>query len=122
MRVKNLRYIAFLLSLCCLFGFSFPLSWLFSKSNSEAFGSRAWLDRQIKVITYQAPGLNPTILKLSLTAYAKVRQKGYDNKQLLTVIDYSKPSTEKRLWVFDLKHNRLLMNTWVSHGRNSGGL
>lgn len=38
----------------------------------------------------------------------------------LTVIDYSMPSTEKRLWVFDLKQKTLLYNTYVSHGINSG--
>src|SRR3990167_3885251 len=122
MRNKYLFYIIFLISLIGLYGFTFPFSWLFSQSNNESVGSHAWIDKQIGIITRQAPGLNTAILKLSLNAYTKVRKKGYDNKQLLTVIDYSKPSTEKRLRAFDLKHNRLLMNTWVSHGRNSGGL
>lgn len=43
------------------------------------------------------------------------------HNQTLTVIDYSKPSTEKRLWVLDLKHNKVF-NTYVSHGLNSGRL
>ncbi len=38
----------------------------------------------------------------------------------LGVIDYSRPSTEPRLWVFDLKRQRLLFEEWVAHGRNSG--
>ncbi len=38
----------------------------------------------------------------------------------LGVIDYSRPSTEPRLWVFDLKQQRLLFEEWVAHGRNSG--
>jgi len=38
----------------------------------------------------------------------------------LAVIDYSKPSTENRLWVFDLVANTLLYEERVAHGRNSG--
>ena len=36
------------------------------------------------------------------------------------MIDYSRPSTEPRLWVFDLARHRLLFEEWVAHGRNSG--
>src|SRR3546814_15021647 len=38
----------------------------------------------------------------------------------LAVIDYSRPSTEPRLWVFDLAANKLLYQERVAHGRNSG--
>ena len=38
----------------------------------------------------------------------------------LTVIDYSRPSTEKRLWVFDLHARTLLFEELVAHGRGSG--
>lgn len=39
----------------------------------------------------------------------------------LGVIDYSRPSTEPRLWIFDLRRQRLLFEEWVAHGRNTGG-
>ena len=38
----------------------------------------------------------------------------------LTVIDYSKPSSEKRLWVFDLRSHDLLYEELVAHGQGSG--
>jgi hypothetical protein len=38
----------------------------------------------------------------------------------LTVIDYSRPSTEPRLWVFDLETRRMLFSELVAHGRNTG--
>ncbi len=38
----------------------------------------------------------------------------------LAVIDYSRPSTKLRLWVFDLASRRLLFEELVAHGRNSG--
>ena len=38
----------------------------------------------------------------------------------LAVIDYSRPSTERRLWVFDMHHPRLLFDDYVAHGKESG--
>lgn len=43
-----------------------------------------------------------------------------EEKEILTLIDFSKSSTEKRLWVIDLKTKTLLYHTLVAHGRNSG--
>ena len=40
--------------------------------------------------------------------------------ELLTVIDYSRPSTEPRLWVLDLEAGRVLYRELVAHGQNSG--
>ena len=36
------------------------------------------------------------------------------------VIDYSRPSTQERLWVFDLEHDTLLFKELVAHGKNTG--
>lgn len=38
----------------------------------------------------------------------------------LTIIDFSRPSTEARLWVYDLHGRKLLFEEVVSHGRGSG--
>jgi hypothetical protein len=40
---------------------------------------------------------------------------------VLMLLDFSRPSTEKRLWVFDLERNRLVFEELVSHGQGSGG-
>ena len=42
------------------------------------------------------------------------------NASTLTIIDYSKPSTAKRLWVFDLRTRELLYQEFVAHGQGSG--
>lgn len=41
-------------------------------------------------------------------------------RNLITIIDFSKPSTEERLWVLDLENKEVLFNTLVAHGKNSG--
>ena len=41
-------------------------------------------------------------------------------KNILTIVDFSKPSTHKRLYVIDVESGKILFNTWVAHGRNSG--
>lgn len=43
------------------------------------------------------------------------------NGEYLTICDFSQSSRNKRLYVIDLKNGRLLINTYVAHGRNSGG-
>lgn len=45
-----------------------------------------------------------------------------DKKDIITIIDFTLPSTEKRMVVLDLKSKTVLYHTLVSHGRNSGEL
>ena len=75
---------------------------------------------EIQHLSQAAPKLNKKVLKLALTAYLKAASNGSVKKPLLTVIDYSLPSSKQRMWVFDLAKDRLLYNTHVAHGRNSG--
>jgi len=44
-----------------------------------------------------------------------------DNSYTLSIADFDQSSKRKRLWIIDLKNQHLLLNTWVSHGRGSGG-
>lgn len=43
------------------------------------------------------------------------------NNDYITICDFSQSSRNKRLYIIDLKNGRLLINTYVAHGRNSGG-
>jgi len=43
-----------------------------------------------------------------------------NNDQLLSIVDFSLPSSQKRLFIVDFKNKKVLFNTYVSHGRNSG--
>ena len=75
---------------------------------------------QFALINFAAKDLPGRIIKLAMRAYHHARILGYDRKQLLTIVDYVKPSNEDRLWVFDLNTNKLLFHTLVSHGAASG--
>lgn len=70
----------------------------------------------------QAPGLHAKALRLALDASGSAGQRGLVRRQnLLTVIDYSIPSSQPRLFVFDLAARKLLFRELVAHGKNSGG-
>lgn len=73
-----------------------------------------------KMLLQQAPSLSaPLSQKVWLVLQCAAKLKTAPNS-LLTVIDYSKPSNEKRLWVFDLKSQSLLFHTHVTHGIKTG--
>ena len=55
-------------------------------------------------------------------ASCAVRSGAVGAPSTLTVIDYSKPSSERRLWVFDLKAKELVYEELVAHGQGSGAL
>jgi hypothetical protein len=59
-------------------------------------------------------------LNLALRAYACGETEGDFDQPYLTIIDYSLPSSERRLWVIDVRTRRVLFNELVAHGRNSG--
>jgi len=68
-----------------------------------------------------ADGLSPQVLSAALDAVAGARARGVTGRDdLLTVIDYSLPSTEPRLWVLDLARGKVLYHELVAHGRGSG--
>ncbi len=61
------------------------------------------------------------VLEMALgAASCAVRSGDANSPSTLTVIDYSKPSTEKRLWVFDLKSRELIYEELVAHGQGTG--
>ncbi len=121
---RYFAYVFLLLALPALVGwgpFSF-LSHVFSNTPKAPEGSEPWISAEVARIHAQADNLDPQVLRLGLIAYLKARKLGMDAKQMLTIVDYSKPSTKRRMWVIDLKRARVLFNTWVTHGKNSGGL
>lgn len=65
--------------------------------------------------------IEPDVLNTALIAASCAVSKGdAAAPSTLTVIDYSKPSSQKRLWVFDMKSHELLYEELVAHGQGSG--
>jgi len=65
--------------------------------------------------------INPKVFALALESAASAIERGQTSvPATLTVIDYSRPSTQKRMWVYDVRTHALLFNELVSHGRGSG--
>jgi hypothetical protein len=69
-----------------------------------------------------AGGISPSVLQLAVSAVTCAATRGaIERPRTLTVIDYSRPSVEPRLWVFDLvAGGKLLYKELVAHGRNTG--
>lgn len=67
-----------------------------------------------------APSANPEALELAVQAMECASATGVSPSERLAVIDYSRPSTESRMWVFDLTNQKLLYEERVAHGKNSG--
>jgi len=65
-------------------------------------------------------GITPHVWQHALAAHQDVKAEGRTSRSLVTVIDYSRPATEKRLWVVDLATDSVLATEYVAHGEGSG--
>ena len=61
----------------------------------------------------------PVLLKRGLAAYAQLAAEGRVHNPVLSVIDYSLPSSERRLWVIEPGSERVLFREYVAHGKGS---
>lgn len=61
--------------------------------------------------------VNFVAFRQAVAGYLRIKEK---SKPILTLIDFTKASTEKRLFVFDMEKKKLMYSSVVSHGRNSG--
>ncbi len=55
-----------------------------------------------------------------LVGYYKLADQNLVEKEILTIIDFSLSSTQKRLWVLDMSTQEVLMHSVVAHGKNTG--
>ena len=89
------------------------------KSKMELILEQA--DSMYSAMNLTEVGLNEEAFELAFSGYFKLVEKGVVEKPgILTIADFSKSSSEKRLFIIDLEQMRLLFNTLVAHGRNSG--
>jgi hypothetical protein len=118
-RTAVVRLVVGLIAICTpAMAFSAPASGRTSSATSSVSGSlfsrAAWASAALG-------GIDPRVFTLALEAAEAAVDRGQAHEPAtLTVIDYSKPSTQKRMWVYDLRAHALLFDELVSHGRGSG--
>jgi hypothetical protein len=82
-------------------------------ATSSAFEVAAWN-------AVDLGSVDTSVFERALGSAQRAVELGEADPGTLTVIDFSKPSTEPRLWVYDLRERKLLFEEHVAHGRNSG--
>ena len=65
-------------------------------------------------------GLSLNTLELALKGYLRLQQQGMLDNKLLSIVDFSQSSRDKRFYLIDVENKKLLENTFVAHGKNSG--
>ena len=66
-------------------------------------------------------GLSKEALLYAYKGQQKLEEEGIvQNPDILTVCDFSQPSDKKRMYILDVKNYKVLLNTYVAHGKNSG--
>jgi hypothetical protein len=118
----NRRVVSILIGVVCLIGvvpaaISGP-----ARAGAVRTAGKAVTARTLMTLSADdTSGISPSVLQLALRAVScAVNSGAIETPRTLTVIDYSLPSTDQRLWVFDVPSGRLLFKELVAHGRNTG--
>lgn len=61
-----------------------------------------------------------TAFSLALKGYQQLKASGKVDQSVLSVIDFSLPSSQKRMWIIDVEAQKILHHTYVAHGKNTG--
>jgi len=66
--------------------------------------------------------LNFNVFKKAITGYYNFKNLSLvsTDKEVISIVDFTMPSTQKRLWIIDLAAKKVLFNTLVAHGQGSG--
>lgn len=142
-RKALLKKITFFIS--SFFIFLIHLPFVFAKNKPRTLGTRASnVMREIKMtadtmmkpvqqlvtdpmadlyesLKLKTMGLARQVFDYSMKGINRLKQAGkLKNDHVVTIVDFSQPSSSKRLYVIDLETKKVLFNTWVAHGKNSG--
>jgi hypothetical protein len=66
-------------------------------------------------------GLSRDVMQKAYKGHQELVDRGLvQNEDIITIADFSQSSSKKRLYVIDTRNYRVLYNTYVAHGKNSG--
>lgn len=71
---------------------------------------------------FYSSGLSYSSFRLGMEGYKRICDSLNYSYRYLCIADFIKPSTEKRLFVFDMKDSSLFFIEYVTHGKKSGEL
>jgi hypothetical protein len=74
--------------------------------------------RSLNANNFELPNLES--FKEALKGFYKLKEEGLIQKDILTLVDFSMSSNDKRLWVIDMDTKTILYNSLVAHGKNTG--
>jgi hypothetical protein len=85
-------------------------------SNFSVFSSNLFDSLQLEKM-----GLKRQVFDFALKGFNYMSSMGLiKNSSILSIVDFSKPSSEKRLYIIDLQKVQVLYKTYVAHGSKSG--
>lgn len=66
-------------------------------------------------------GLSRNAFLFAIYGYKELKEEGIlRNDSIITIVDFDQPSYKKRMYVIDIKHYKIIFNTWTAHGKNTG--
>ena len=96
------------------------------KTNSRSTDSVALISAFRSIydsLHLEVSGLSKLAYEMAQSGFKKIKDQGrLVNDSVLSIVDFSQSSDKKRLYVLDLKNYKMLYNTLVAHGKNSGKL
>lgn len=111
----------FLVKFSLLLALMLPVSFGYTKSIENPVTPRYSVVNDLsKSMPKDLKNMNPHVLRMALKAFEKAKAMGLADKSLLTIVDYTLPSTQKRFWVVDLNQKKVIYHTFVAHGKGSG--
>lgn len=95
----------------------------FSRKNAIYVPSHSEIDSIYIVLSSKNEKLpDADVFRSAMAGLQSIRDSHKIAPDIISIIDFTKPSTEKRFWVIDVKEGKVLHHTLVAHGKNSGDL
>jgi hypothetical protein len=81
-----------------------------------------YLDDTYDEMDLRGKGMKLEVFRRAMTGYHNLKRQNLvsPHKSILTIVDFSKASRYKRLWIIDVQSKKLLFHSYVAHGQGSG--
>jgi len=95
-------------------------------TTNEVVSASALFDKHVSAIydsaSLNASGLDYDVFKKAITGYYNFKNSNLVSsaREVISIVDFTRASTQKRLWIIDLAAKKVLFNTLVAHGQGSG--